>query len=86
MVVSSMIHSKYRIADQLIFSIDVLNTLSAIADQLLCQESEETFLFLYTYLQKEIMLELTPGTYSVGSSALSREERRAIQVLSTLYI
>ncbi len=88
--VSSMIHSKYRIADQLVFSIDVSNTLSAIADQLLYHESEETLAFLDPYTpRRKNMSELTPGTYSVGipqSSTLSREERRAIQLLSISFV
>ena len=88
--ISSMIHSKHRIADQLVFSIDVSNTLSTIADQLLHKESEQTLSFLNpNTTRKKDMSELTPGTYSVGvpqSSHLSREERRAIQLVSTSFV
>ena len=88
--VSSMIHSKYRIADQLVFSIDVSNTLSAAADQLLCHESEETLTFLSPYTsRRKKMSELTPGTHSVGLpqlSPLSLEEQRAIKALSTSFV
>ena len=37
---NSMIHSKHGIADQLVFSVDVSNTLSTIVDKLVFQESE----------------------------------------------
>ena len=39
---NSMIHSKHRIADQLVFSTDVSYTLSTIVEQLIRYESEET--------------------------------------------
>ena len=88
--VSYMIHSIYRIANQLVFSIDVSNTLSAIADQLLCHESEETLTFLSPYTsRRKNMSELTPGTYSVGlpqSSPLSREEQRAIKACIVYFL
>ena len=81
--INSMIHSKHRIADQLVFSIDVSNTLSTIVDKLVFQESERTLDFLDpSPARRKNMSELTPGTYTVGilqSSSLSREERRAIQ-------
>ena len=88
--INSMIHSKYRIADQLVFSIDVSNTLSTIVDQLIHHESEQTLNFLNPNTgRRKNMSELTPGTYTVGvpqSSGLSQEERRAIQLLSSSFV
>ena len=87
---NSMIHSKHRIADQLVFSTDVSYTLSTIVEQLIHYESEETLKFLSPDTEKrKNMSELTPGTYTVGipqSSSLSPEERRAIQVFSSSFV
>lgn len=78
--ITSMIHSKHKIADQLLFSIDVSNTLGTLQDQLVQTESEQT---LSTYSKN--MSRILPGTYSVGvlqSAGLSRDERKAIKQLS----
>ena len=87
-IISSMIHSKHRITDQLVFSFDVSNTLSTIVDKLVFHESEQTLEFLNQNPgRRKNMSELTPGTYTVGipqSSCLSQEERRAIQSFSSL--
>lgn len=65
--ISLMIHSKHRIADQLVFSIDVSNTLSTIVDKLVFHESEQTLEFLNQNPgRRKNMSELTPGTYTVG--------------------
>ena len=85
-----MIHSKHTIADQLVFSINVSNTLCTIVDKLVFQESEQTLDFLNPNpTRRKNMSELTPGTYTVGipqSSSLSQEERRAIQSLSSSFV
>ena len=44
--ITSMIHSKHKIADQLVFSIDVANTLGSLQDKLLQTESEQTLSFI----------------------------------------
>lgn len=84
--ITGMIHSKHKIADQLVFSIDVSNTLRSLADKLLQTETEQTLSFLTpTCTYSKNMSQILPGTYSVGVvqlSSLSREERRAIRQLS----
>ena len=51
--ISSMIHSKHRIADQLVFSVDVSNTLSTISDQLLHKASEQTLFSQPKHIKEE---------------------------------
>ena len=88
--ITSMIHSKHRIADQFVFSIDVSNTLNAITDGLVDRESNETLSFLDpTATRRKDMSEQTPGTYSVGvpqSSPICREERSAIQAVFSSFV
>ena len=83
--ITSMIHSKHKVADQLLFSLDVSNTLSAFADKLQA-ESEQTLSFLTPACgYSKSMSLILPGTYSVGVpqiSSLSQKEQRAIRQLS----
>ena len=66
-IISLMIHSKHRIADQLVFSIDVSNTLSTIVDKLVFHESEQTLEFLNQNPgRRKNMSELTPEMFKVG--------------------
>ena len=84
--ISSMIHSKYSIADQLIFSIDVSNTLSAIADQLLCHESEETLTFLYPYAPRRKNVGSNSWNVYCWTSTVISSFSRGIQALSTSFV
>ncbi len=43
---TSMLHSTYRVADQLVFSIDVHHTLSVLCEKLQAIENEQTLSFL----------------------------------------
>lgn len=68
--ITSMIHSKHKIADQLLFSIDVSNTLGTLQDQLVQTESEQTLSFICpTSTYSKNMSKILPGTYSVGFSS-----------------
>ena len=78
--VASMIHSRYEIANQLLFSIDVS---SILADKLRSVEDDTTLSILLgsQCVVHRNMLLLFPGTYSIGlmhSSSLSTGERRAL--------
>ena len=65
--ITSMSHSKHKIADQLLFSIDVSNTLGTLQDQLVQTESEQTLSFICpTSTYSKNMSKILPGTYSVG--------------------
>ena len=76
--INSMIHSKHRIADQLVFCIDVSNTLNTIVDKLVFQESEQTLDFLDpSPVRRKNMSELTPGTYSRNSTVIQPVTRGA---------
>ena len=44
--ITSMLHSKYRVSEQLSFSVDVCNTLGSLANMLADIENEETLEFL----------------------------------------
>ena len=85
---TSMIHSKYRIADQVLFAIDVSNTLGMLSDELEEVESSETLTFINPCRlahSRVDMSPLFPGTYSVGSlrtATLSGEEFRAFNCAS----
>ena len=85
--ITSMIHSRYEIADQLLFSINVATTTSMLADKLKSIE-DETILSLLLGTQSipcRNMQLLFPGTYSVGlmhSTTLSADEHRALSKLT----
>lgn len=86
--ITSMVHSKYMIADQLVFSIDICQTLQVLCDRLEDVESEQTLSFLSDTLGKHVrnnMQEILPGTYSIGSyihQDLSQEEQGALADLT----
>jgi hypothetical protein len=81
--IASMIHSRYEIANQLLFSIDVSTTLGILTDKLRCVEDDTTLSILLDSqcVARRNMLLLFPGTYSIGmmhSSSLSTDEHRAL--------
>ena len=83
---TSMIHSKYRIAEQLSFSIEVSETIGFLADKLVQIEEEKTLKFIsplstLDHLRGKMTL-LLPGIYSIGGlqpSDFTRAEASAIQ-------
>lgn len=85
--ITSMIHSRYHIAEQLLFSIDVATTMGVLADKLKSVESEESLSILSGTLgtPRRNMLLLFPGTYSIGllhAYTPSAEERQALNRLT----
>ncbi len=77
--ITSMITSKYKIAEQLLYSIEVSNTLGLLTEKL---EAEQTLKFLNLRLKcyRRNMSQLVPGTYSVGLfSSVSEGEHVLIQ-------
>lgn len=66
---TSMIHSKYRVAEQLSFSIDVNQTMGYLADRLIQFENEQTLYFLGSLSTKvtrrKNMVLILPGIYSI---------------------
>ena len=77
----SMIHSRYNIAEQLPFSIDVATTMGIIADKLKCVKSEETLSVLSDTQGIPHRNNIIPGTYSIGllhAFTPSAEERQAL--------
>ena len=79
------LHGTYRIADQLLFSVRLNKTFSALQDKLLSTESEETLSFLTLQPKLNRGTELIPGSYVVGqlpSAYLPLEERRVIKALT----
>ncbi len=85
---TSMLHSTYKVADQLLFSIDVHQTLSLLCDKLHDVENEQTLSFLSSSiggLRRQNMMLLHPDIYAVGpvkSENLTSNEKRAIQALT----
>ena len=81
---TSMIHSKYKIADQVLFAIDVRNTLGMLSHRLEEVESNETLNFIFPCRSAHTRVDMSPilpGTYSVGSlrtTTLSGEELQVI--------
>lgn len=75
---TSMVHSKFKLGDQLLFSINVSDTLTVMKGKLEGTETDETleYLSVNDNHQRSNMSELLPGVYSVGnfSSSLSPEE------------
>ena len=85
--ITSMIHSRYEIANQLLFSIDVSTTMGILADKLISVEDEATLSLLLDpqCVARRNMLLLFPGTYSIGlmhSCSLSTDEHRALNRLT----
>ena len=82
---TSMLHSTYRVADQLLFSIDVHNTLSILCEKLERVESEQTLSFLAASLgssRRKNMILLLPDIHMVGaahSENIVQHKREAIK-------
>ena len=85
---TSMLHSTYRVADQLLFSVDVHNTLSTLCDKLEHTENEHTLSFLESSLgsfRRNNMTLLHERMYAVGPTASEKvphNEREAIRALT----
>ena len=62
--IPGMIHSRYNVTEQLLFSIDVATTMSILADKLKSVEDEETLTVLSDTegISRRNMLLLFPGT------------------------
>ena len=87
--IKSMIHSGYKIADQLVFSVDVATTAGILSDKLKDIEDERTLSFIMPSdmqcLSRQNMSPLFPGSYTIGAvhpSSLSMEEHRALNQLT----
>ncbi len=81
----SMLHSKRKLAEQLIFSIDVSHTIGMLSDQLAGKENVDTMEFLKpmsSLLQKRNnMTMISTGVYSIGPLSklnINEEEQSAI--------
>ena len=91
--ITSTIHSKRKIREQLLFSIDIVcQTVGNLADRLIGVENEATFLFIaplctsFAHQRKNVTL-ILPGIYSVGklqSCKLVQNEIYALQKLTTV--
>lgn len=87
--ITSMIHSKYRVAEQLSFALDVNQAIGNLADKLVSVENEQTLHFLAPLSslinQPRRMTMILPGIYSIGklqSANFSRDEVTAIRKLT----
>ena len=85
--ITGMIHSRYEVANQLLFSVDISTTLGILANKLRCVEDDTTLSILLDSqcVARRNMLLLFPGTYSVGlmhSCSLSIDEHRALNRLT----
>ena len=87
--IKNVIHSGYRIADQLVFSIDVSTTIGTLSDRLRDVEDERTLSFFMSSdtecVSRQNMSPLFPGSYTIGAvhpSTLNAEERRTISQLT----
>ena len=88
---SSMIHSKYRVAEQVSFSIDVFQTIGNLADKLVQTETDRTIRFIEpmssSIPRHRHMMLILSGIYSIGkvhSSTFSQEEQNANQVVTNI--
>ena len=84
-----MIHSGYKIADQLVFTIDVAITVGMLSDRLKDLEDKWTLSFFMSSdtqrLSHQNMSPLFPGSYTIGAVhpfTLSVEERRTLNLLT----
>jgi hypothetical protein len=69
--ITSMLHSKRKVAEQLTFSIDVCHVLGSLADKLVNVENESILHFIAPLasnfsLNRKDMTLLLPGIYSIG--------------------
>ena len=76
--ITGMIHSKYKIGGQLLFSIEVANTLALLAEKSEDIESDGTLQFLDMKLNhhRKNMSQIVEGTYSIGplQSSVTEDE------------
>ena len=81
------IHATYRVASQLLFSLDLNQTLNYYHDRLLKTETEKTLQFLsLDTVQANLSEELCTGTYAVGrmySTSPTTAEKRVIELITT---
>lgn len=85
--ITSMIHSKRKVAEQLLFSIDVCQTIGSLADKLVEVENEATLSFFAplsaSFAQRRNNMTLVlPGVYSIGKIQFcnfGQDEINAIQ-------
>ena len=87
---TSMIHSRYKVAEQLSFSLDVIQTIGSLADKLVDVEDEDTIDFIspmsFLISKRSNMMVVLPGIYSIGKlqiSCLMDEESRAMQEVTS---
>ncbi len=89
---TSMIHSKRKIAEQLLFSIDVCQTVGNLADRLTNIEDDVTLSFFaplsasFSQRRKNMTL-ILPGVYSIGkmqSCSFGQSEISAIQKITVV--
>ena len=86
---TSMIHSKYRVAEQLSLSLDVNQTIGMLVDKLVEVENEQTLNFLAPMAtainRPRNMTLILPGIYTIGKlrfADLTRQEVTAIRKVS----
>ena len=83
-----MLHSKYRVAEQLSFAVDVQQTIGSLNDKLVEFETDKTLDFIGSLpTHRKNMTPIIPGVYSIGESNLgkfSREEVTAIRTATKL--
>lgn len=82
---TSMIHSRYKVAEQLSFSLEVIQTIGHLADKLVDVEDEDTIDFISPMSslvsKRSNMMAVLPGIYSIGKlkvSSLTDEETLAM--------
>ncbi len=85
----SMLHSKRKLAEQLIFSIDVAHTVGMLSDQLAKVENVDTMEFLkpmsFLSQKRSNMTNISTGVYSIGplsKVSLSEDEQSAIATVA----
>ena len=81
-----MIHSRYKVAEQLSFSLAVIQTIGNLADKLIEVEGADMIGFISPMFclmsKRSDMIVVLPGIYSIGKlklSSLTEEESRAMQ-------
>ncbi len=86
---TSMIHSRYKVAEQLSFSLAVTQTIGNLADILVEVENADMINFISPMSclisNRSDMMLVLPGIYSIGKlklSSLTEEERHAMQEIA----
>ncbi len=83
--ITSMIHSKYRVAEQLAFSIDVNQTIGCLEERLVQAESDTTLKYIMplsgiNFERKQMKL-ILPGIYSIGEPLKANFKREEVSAL-----